>query len=1262
MEESPRCLSCNSPPVRGRAGGLCPACLLRAALAGGPGRRGGGWPPPSPEELAALFPGLEIVALIGCGGMGAVYQVRQPALGRFAALKILPAELGGLPGFSKRFNHEARAQAALNHPHIVTIHEFGERDGLFFILMEFVPGGDLGAAIRAALPGPAAAREIIAQACDALQCAHDAGVVHRDIKPGNLLLDASGRVKVADFGIAEMVGAGEDPAAAGEIPCGTPEYMAPEQRGGTAPVDHRADIYSLGLVYHELLTGRLPDGQAAPDPARLEAATAAVLRRALEPDPQRRFQQAGEFRAALERAARGRGPVLRGMALAALAAVLAAAFAIPRRDPQPAPSGPPDSLPPAWENSLGMRFRPLPGGPGKLSVWETRVRDWQAFESRAPGRAANPPAANPATLRPDDPVAGCDAASIREFCEWLTQVERSAGRIAGDEAYRLPSDREWSQAAGLDEPQDASPADLHARDRSRYPWGTLAPAPAGAGNYADAALRESLPNAVVIPLFYDGHRFAAPVGSFAPDRHGFHDLGGNLWEAVTTGEAGNETLVFRGGSWLAGSSDGDWTCLLASYRAPAAVVSAFESGFRLMLAKTGSSGPAGLLDFARAGDPAGLRAALAAGADPAVRDAAGRTALHLAAGAGHREAVAALIAAGADADASDKEGYRPLHGAAAAGDPPVVEMLVQAGARTKTRTRVGGIGPAHLAARANRTAVLEVLAGHGADLRAGDQFGSQPLHYAVANRAREAVALLAARGIPMDAPGFGKVTPLGLAALQGDEETCALLLRLGAAANPLPAGQGVTPLAAAAWAAHPGCVELLLAHGADPRAPGVGIAAGTEPAVFLLGLKQRASAGAGRMPLILQPTEPGNRAESIRLLAAAGLDLAQTDERGMTPLLNAAFRGSTEAVQTFLELGADPEAADKQGFTALHSAAEQGFPKVVDLLLGKGAAVDRPNQAGLTALDCAAMQGGSEIAARLLAAGAGVNGLPEAPATPLFAAARLGRPAVLALLLEHGADPDAGSKPLGITPLMMAAGGIALKNASAAEVPAGAPVPPHGTDGDYLECLKLLLAGGALPQARARDGSTALHVAADHNQPAALLLLLDAGLDPDVPDHQLFRPMHRAAQRDSADAARLLLERGARPSHPLNPTTALHVAAATGAVNTAIVLLENGADPDARDGKGITPLHWAAAKGHAAIVTALAARGADLAARDFAYNTPLHAAVAAGQAAAVQALLEAGASRTLRNLEGATAQDLAKHLRFSEISSLLSTPTTPTPP
>ncbi len=291
------CPDCGAtlPPDSPQA--LCPACLMRQALASRTIVDGDhpapASPPLTPEELGEKFPGYEILQCLGRGGMGVVYKARQKSLNRIVAIKILAPERGGETRFAERFAREAELLARLNHPHIVTIHDFGETGGLFYLVMEFVDGVNLRDLLRDGKLEPGQALAIVPPICDALQYAHDKGIVHRDIKPENLLLDRDGRIKIADFGIASLMG------AAGEI-AGTPPYMAPEQNGRSA--DHRADIYALGVVLYEMLTGERPEKEliAPSRKVQIDVRLDEVVLRALEQDPERRYQTAGEFKTLVE--------------------------------------------------------------------------------------------------------------------------------------------------------------------------------------------------------------------------------------------------------------------------------------------------------------------------------------------------------------------------------------------------------------------------------------------------------------------------------------------------------------------------------------------------------------------------------------------------------------------------------------------------------------------------------------------------------------------------------------------------------------------------------------------------------------------------------------------------------------------------------------------------------------------------------------------------------------------------------------------------
>lgn len=286
--------------------GLCPKCLLAFVSmpteAAPPVRERPA--PPSLEQIAAAFPQLEILDLVGQGGMGVVFKARQPRLDRFVALKILPQSLATDSAFAERFTREGRLLARLAHPNIVAVHDFGQAGGYFFLLMEFVDGVNLRQAMQAGRFTPEQALAVVPRVCEALQYAHHEGVLHRDIKPENILLDARGRVKIADFGIAKLVG---DPRAEGALTgsgarLGTPHYMAPEQIESPGRVDHRADIYSLGVVFYEMLTGELPLGRFAPpsEKSTADPRLDEVVFRSLEKEPARRQQSIDEVRKEVE--------------------------------------------------------------------------------------------------------------------------------------------------------------------------------------------------------------------------------------------------------------------------------------------------------------------------------------------------------------------------------------------------------------------------------------------------------------------------------------------------------------------------------------------------------------------------------------------------------------------------------------------------------------------------------------------------------------------------------------------------------------------------------------------------------------------------------------------------------------------------------------------------------------------------------------------------------------------------------------------------
>lgn len=270
--------------------------------------------PPTIDQLAKRFPTLEIIELIGAGGMGAVYKARQSGLDRLVALKILPEEFGNDVKFALRFTREARTLAKLSHPNIVSVFEFGNVEDTYYFLMEFVDGSTLRDLVKAGQLSPEHALSIVPHLCDALQYAHDQRVVHRDIKPENILISSQGVVKIADFGLSRIIGnETQQPMLTGTHQIiGTPRYMAPEQLERSRGVDHRADIYSLGVVFYEMLTGELPMGYfAAPSKkVEIDVRLDEVVLRTLEKEPQRRYQTASQIKSDVQSITSTQNPAL----------------------------------------------------------------------------------------------------------------------------------------------------------------------------------------------------------------------------------------------------------------------------------------------------------------------------------------------------------------------------------------------------------------------------------------------------------------------------------------------------------------------------------------------------------------------------------------------------------------------------------------------------------------------------------------------------------------------------------------------------------------------------------------------------------------------------------------------------------------------------------------------------------------------------------------------------------------------------------------
>ena len=298
MSEPRTCPNCRAEVPADAPEGVCPFCALRAGFYEKSTLAQGADPRIlAPEELERRLPEFTDFELVGPGGMGTVYRARQRRLDRLVAVKVLHQDLAATPAFTERFEREARTLARLDHPNIVRVYDFGHRDGLYYLVMEHVDGVTLRQVIQAGEVKPQEALTMVPQICAALQYAHDQGVVHRDVKPENILLSKSGALKVADFGLAKLVGPGDARITATAQVMGTPHYMAPEQIEKPNEVDHRADIFALGVVFYELLTGELPVGRFPPPSQRVKVDVSLdrVVLRTLEKEPGLRYQRAGDL-------------------------------------------------------------------------------------------------------------------------------------------------------------------------------------------------------------------------------------------------------------------------------------------------------------------------------------------------------------------------------------------------------------------------------------------------------------------------------------------------------------------------------------------------------------------------------------------------------------------------------------------------------------------------------------------------------------------------------------------------------------------------------------------------------------------------------------------------------------------------------------------------------------------------------------------------------------------------------------------------------
>lgn len=600
LGNSSLCATCAGPlPVQGCLNGVCPSCLARSMtwVLGEDDVEGDAFdffdsPPPSVR-------GYRIGALAGSGGLGLVFRATREEDGMMVALKVLSSRWTSDIEQIARFEREAAMLASLSHPHIVRFIDSGKTEnGDSFLITEFVEGVDLRRkAMGRPLP-PTETLKIFSQICLAVEHAHGAGIVHRDLKPSNVLIALDGTVKVADFGIAKAPRQtlSDLSITKSNVAIGTPYYMAPECLRQLSNSTPQSDIYSLGVMLYELLTGSLPIGSFIPASRKtgLDQRIDSVISQALAEDPARRFSSVRVFRDAVKRLTSRRRWRLWLAVTASVMGLggLVAGSVHVQREQERIKSRPELVAAPLrpYVNELGMKFIPLPEHNVLFSLWETRIQDYEAFvrdendddftvvglaikEHLSPGPktintkpGGKPPAVGMRIIglrgweeslgyawndpgwptTPEHPACGISYDEAVAFCQWLTAKERASKRISANHTYRLPTSTEWQDAANR-----PSATTETGNKTAEFVWGDAWPPPRNAGNLTGREVSQPPWPGWSTLDYEDGYPRTAPVGQFTPSALGFFDLEGNVkeWCAPLPGGDSTRYMPLRGAAW-----------------------------------------------------------------------------------------------------------------------------------------------------------------------------------------------------------------------------------------------------------------------------------------------------------------------------------------------------------------------------------------------------------------------------------------------------------------------------------------------------------------------------------------------------------------------------------------------------------------------------------------------------------------------------------------------------------------------------------------